>query len=89
MSLERDYMKRRLREILEELDDAHSDLPDGAYWALANERLGFPGDSMAQAIVAGSPKYFGYTYPAKEPAAPLGRVKARRTPSPEHPVEQP
>jgi hypothetical protein len=49
--------KETIRDVLEELEDL--DLPDGAYWAMAHERLGLEyGDVFS--MIAEDPDFYGY-----------------------------
>lgn len=51
------HTKEHIRNVLEEIDEL--DLPDGAHWAMAHERLGMDyGDIFT--VISEDPEFFGY-----------------------------
>jgi hypothetical protein len=56
-------MTNRAQELKDIIDDVDAlDLPDGAYWAMINERFtGDPTSVVAQDMIASNPEYFGWS----------------------------
>ena len=50
--------KEQVRDVMEDVDAL--DLPDGAHWAMINERLGLEYGDVFD-YIGGDPAFFGYT----------------------------
>ena len=54
--------KEKVRAVLGDMEQHFDDLPDGAWWGIAAERLGMESWEL-QEIVASDPEYFGWETP--------------------------
>lgn len=60
-----DPTKEEVKAVLDELEDY--DLPDGAYWAMAHDRLGLEYGDIFD-FIADDPEFFDYCAPGEEQA---------------------